>query len=68
MTMLRGSTDEAKETAETGSRAEPGEDVHDILQGMQDLREDGPCQTHSGGVAMRHTLRATPAKAMRLEV
>ena len=33
--------DEAKETAETKGELSR-EDVHDILQGMQDLHDDGP--------------------------
>ncbi len=41
-TMLReDDLDEAKETAETKGELSR-EDVHDILQGMQDLHEDGP--------------------------
>lgn len=42
MTMLtEDSLDEAKETAEAKGELSR-EDVHDILQGMQDLHEDGP--------------------------
>jgi hypothetical protein len=42
VTMLReDDLDEAKETAETKGELSR-EDVHDILQGMQDLHEDGP--------------------------
>ncbi len=39
---VRGRLDEAKETAETKGEPLSREDVHDILQGMQDPHEDGP--------------------------
>ncbi len=52
--------DQARETAET--RRADREDVHDILQGMQDLRMARSCRLHNG--ARSTTTHQTAYKAI----